>query len=145
MGAPKRDAVSADVVSAAERFSTVTNIPATTKRLLYEYLGYPGANGKTLSGLFGPSAQPDHAAAAAPADIQGITLRFVGFHIIKHYFKMRQYNEAAGVVLDFLKYLRSEATLPPPFAAQLDAAIKVTGGGVLVATGAARAAIVTAC
>lgn len=46
--------------------------------------------------------------------------------MIRHYYRMRQYHEASGVVLSFLQFLRSEAPgLPADFAADLNAAIKV--------------------
>lgn len=46
--------------------------------------------------------------------------------VIRHYYRMRQYHEASGVVLSFLQFLRSEAPgLPADFAADLNAAIKV--------------------
>lgn len=51
--------------------------------------------------------------------------RWMGFHIIKHYYAMRQYVEASSGVRDFLQFLRSEARLPADFAAALDAAIEV--------------------
>lgn len=38
---------------------------------------------------------------------------------------MRQYKEASELVLSFLQSLRSDASLPAKFAAEVDAAIKV--------------------
>ena len=50
----------------------------------------------------------------------------MGKHIPKHYYVMRQYEEASGVVLEFLQFLRSEASsLPAGFPAELDEAIEV--------------------
>jgi hypothetical protein len=49
----------------------------------------------------------------------------MGKFILKHYYVMRQFEEASGVVLDFLQFLRSEASLPADFRAELDAAIEV--------------------
>lgn len=49
----------------------------------------------------------------------------MGRHIIRHYFVMRQYKEASELVLSFLQFLHSNASLPANFAAEVDAAIKV--------------------
>lgn len=114
------------VARAADRFCQTQQVPTTSKRLLFEYLAYPGANGKTISGLFAAGVQPDPGLAT---DLEGITTKFASYHVIKHYFKMRQYNEATGVVRDFLKYLRSEGTLPAAASTQLDAAIQVRAAG----------------
>jgi hypothetical protein len=49
----------------------------------------------------------------------------MGRHIIRHYFVMRQYEEASELVLSFLQFLRSSASLPAKLAAEVDEAIKV--------------------
>lgn len=119
------------ILSAAERFCHEKNgVSLTQKRLLYEYLAYPGPNGKTLSGLYAEGAA---ASSKATVDLVYITRRWFGLHIIKHYYVMRQYKDASGVVLNFLKFLRSEGTLPSSFSKALDAAIEVCVCGCCVA------------
>jgi hypothetical protein len=110
-------------MAAAERFCSQHNTGLTSKRLLYEFLALPGPNGRTLSGLTRPGVQQ----AAGVADVVYITRRWMSIHTIKHYYVMRQYHQASGVVLEFLQFLRSEASLPSAFTKQLDAAIEVRG------------------
>jgi hypothetical protein len=64
----------------------------------------------------------------AHADVLGITRKFMGSHVVRHYYVKRQYDEATQVALGFLQFLRSdcEASLPANFLAQLDAAIGVS-------------------
>lgn len=116
------DEVSSGIMRAAEQYAVIQGISLTQKRLLYEFLAYPGKNGKTLSGL---SAEGVTAKADAAAELLYITRRWMGVHIIKHYYVMRQYRDASTVVLGFLKYLKSEGTLPAKMAKELDAAIEV--------------------
>jgi hypothetical protein len=63
-----------------------------------------------------------------PADVLGITRKFMGVHVVRHYYVKRQFDEATQVALGFLQFLRSEceASLPADFLAQLDAAIAVS-------------------
>lgn len=117
------DAISSSILSAGERFTGAQSITPTQKRLLYEFLAYPGRNGKTLSGLFADGMQPNR---DAPLDLLYITTRWFGLHIIKHYYRMRQYKEASTVTSNFLKYLKAEGSLPNSMTKELDAAIQVS-------------------
>lgn len=71
----ERDELGFSIMSAAERFCQNPNVNATSKRLLFEFLALPGDNGKTLSGLCKPGAQP-----SSSSDVLGITRRWMGFH-----------------------------------------------------------------
>jgi hypothetical protein len=51
--------------------------------------------------------------------------RWFGLHIIKHYYVMRQYKDASGIVLGFLKFMKAEGTLPSSMSKDLDTAIQV--------------------
>lgn len=117
------DAVSASILRAAEHYAVVQPIGPTQKRLLYEFLAYPGRNGKTFSGLFatGVERRDD-----APLDLLYIVTRWFGRHICKHYYVMRQYKEASTIVDGFLKYLKAKAVLPTYLGKELDAALQVS-------------------
>lgn len=60
-----------------------------------------------------------------PADVVSIVRKFVSFHLMKHYYVMRQFDEVTSVVLDFLQFLRKDTSLPADMSAQLDTAIEV--------------------
>eukprot|EP00879_Flechtneria_rotunda_P001274 GHRR01001422.1.p1 GENE.GHRR01001422.1~~GHRR01001422.1.p1 ORF type:complete len:307 (+),score=90.27 GHRR01001422.1:1674-2594(+) len=125
--AGSRDSVATAIISAAERFCVSQNISPKEKRLLYEFLAYPGTNGKTLSGLHANKAE---ATAKATIDIVYITRKWFGVHIIKHYYIMRQYNDASHVVLEFLRFLRTEGTLPASLSKELDESVDIAQQGV---------------
>lgn len=117
------DEVCKAVMAAAERFCAIHGASLTSKRLLYEFLALAGPNGMTLSGL-------SKSATEAPlvdfaADVVAITRKFMGYHIIKHYYVMKQYLEASNVVRAFLRFLGSETNLPDTFKAFIGEAIKV--------------------
>jgi hypothetical protein len=120
-----RNEVGCTVLSSAERFCT-SSVNSTSKRLLYEFLALLGPDGTTLSGL----SQSADARKQQP-DVLGITRKFMGSHVVRHYYVKRQYDEATQVALGFLQFLRSdcEASLPTNFLAQLDAAIGVAKDG----------------
>lgn len=59
------------------------------------------------------------------ADVVSIVRKFVSFHLMKHYYVMRQFDEVTSVVLDFLQFLRKDTSLPADMSAQLDTAIEV--------------------
>eukprot|EP00775_Hariotina_reticulata_P007001 gene7001-7215_t len=125
------------ICHAAERFCVTSNICLTRKRLLKEFLAHPGPDGKTLSGL----VVPGHAAAPGPSmpDLLYIVRKWMGFHIIKHYYIMRQYKEASEVVLAFLKFIKTDTTLPPAMRNDLDAALEqIAEAGVLQLPGIFR-------
>lgn len=90
-----------------------------------------------LPALAIPGAAVPDLLFTSPTDVLYLTRRFMGFHIIKHYYVMRQYKESSGVVLDFLQFLRSATSLPADFTAQLDAAIEVGRASTLTSTAAA--------
>lgn len=117
------DAVSASILRAAEHYTVFQSVGLTQKRLLYEFLAYPGRNGKTLSGLFANGAKPS---GDAPLDLLYIVMRWYGRHICKHYYMMRQYKEAGAIVEGFLNYLKAEAVLPAHLRIELDAALQVS-------------------
>jgi hypothetical protein len=119
----ERDSTAQAILAAAERFCNEKNgVSLPQKRLLYEFLAYPGPNGKTLSGLFAEGAAVN---PKATADIVYMSRRWFGLHIIKHYYVMRQYKDASGIVLGFLKFMKAEGTLPSSMSKDLDTAIQV--------------------
>lgn len=121
----------ATVAAAFERFVASQGVGLTSKRLLGEFLAYPGPNGRTLGGLIAEGSAGAASPAKAAVDLVYIARKFFGQFIIKHYYVMRQYKEASGVALAFLKFLRSEGSLPPYLAAKdLDAAIQIGEEGV---------------
>lgn len=81
----------------------------------------------------GSPQQPQHkhhctAAAILTADVVQITRTFLGSHCMKHYYVTRQFDELTGVVLNFLKALKKEDSLPADFRPQLQAAVQVRSG-----------------
>ncbi|KAF8059999.1 hypothetical protein HT031_004937 [Scenedesmus sp. PABB004] len=121
--APAADALARAINDAAAAFTadTAHNVTLTQKRLLYEFLAYPGPNGLTLSGLAADGAAPP---PRAVPDLVYIARRWFGLHIIKHYYVMRQYKDASGVVLAFLKHLRDTGATPA-LAKELGQAIEI--------------------
>lgn len=125
----QRDSTAQAILAAAERFCNEKNdVSLPQKRLLYEFLAYPGPNGKTLSGLFAEGAAVD---PKATADIVYMSRRWFGLHIIKHYYVMRQYKDASGTVLGFLKFMKAEGTLPSSMSKDLDTAIQIGEQGIV--------------
>ncbi|KAF6255483.1 hypothetical protein COO60DRAFT_1535092 [Scenedesmus sp. NREL 46B-D3] len=128
-GKAEVDSTAQAILAAAERFCNEKNgVSLTQKRLLYEFLAYPGPNGKTLSGLFAEGTAVD---PQSTADIVYMSRRWFGLHIIKHYYVMRQYKDASGVVLGFLKFMKAEGTLPSSMSKDLDTAIQTGEQGVV--------------
>lgn len=142
-----RDSVPAAFQAAAARFAETIGL--TSKRLLYEFLAYPGPNGVTLSGTVLPAdTEWRHitgARSSSPdADLVYITTKWMGFHIVKHYYVMRQYKEASGVVCSFLQFCKREGALPASLSKQLDVALEVRAAG-CAGTGAAAARAADSC
>jgi hypothetical protein len=90
---------------------------------LQEFLAHPDSNGKTLSGLTAPGRAT--ANGRTSPDVLYVVRKWMGFHIIRHYFTMRQYKEASEVVLNFLKFLIEDSALPLAFRKELESALQV--------------------
>jgi hypothetical protein len=116
------DALSTAIMAAAERFTSAQStydVNPKQKRLLYEFLAYPGRNGRTLSGRVLDGTK------GGALELLYISRRWFGLHVTKHYYSMRLYQDALGIVLRFLQLLKREAVLPSSLARELDDAIAV--------------------
>lgn len=116
------DALSTAIMAAAERFTSAQStydVNPKQKRLLYEFLAYPGRNGRTLSGRVLDGTK------GGALELLYISRRWFGLHVTKHYYSMRLYQDALGIVLRFLQLLKREAVLPSSLARELDDAIAI--------------------